>query len=75
MKKIRKGKLSHAYGPELGTEKMVILPRAVCRFSTIPTKIPMQFFFTEIERAMYSFNKSTNNQTKQNKSNKQAKKR
>ena len=35
----------------------------------------MQFFFTEIERAMYSFNKSTNNQTKQNKSNKQAKKK
>lgn len=53
---------------------MVILPRAVYRFSTIPTKIPVQFFFTEIEKVMFSFNKSTNTQRKQNKTNKQAKK-
>jgi hypothetical protein len=48
------GKISHAHGLIGITLKITILPKAICRLTTIPIKIPTHFLI-DIERAIINF--------------------
>lgn len=45
----------HAWMARFNVVKVAILSKLVYRFNTIPTKIPVDFFFSEIDKQMLKF--------------------